>query len=255
MEKTQDLMLIVPANKERIFLERLITTSEDSGWKILAFGSDISKKEDLFSCGNNVFVTLDNDNVLTRTEDISFRFAKKDVEYKDKSLSAEVILEKKDGYYEIIICDCYWVDSTISYNDRSQNFIVSSVVRNFVLNTFFEEQLSDIVVQTKIRVVSSRPDKSMNEVIGNKAANLLKWISKNATDHIVFDLLNNVWKDFVFTIHRNNINVPHHNFMQWLEKEGWTEEMAHNLWGYLIYGLDILRCYDLENSNESEEQK
>jgi hypothetical protein len=118
---------------------------------------------------------------------------------------------------------------------------------NYILNQFFLFVVSDVVLQLGLQTESSKPNKSIEEIIGKDAAESLIRFSKGAnkvtgnTHPYDFDR----WCEFVFIIFREKIPLNIDEFVRWLkDEENWSDEMAWKLGIDLEYALDILEKYE-----------
>lgn len=216
MEVFQDLKLFVPPNKEQTFIKNLLAKTAKSDWK---------NKGD--------FESRYKKNTASSNE-IVFCFESHDISFNKKTLKAFVWMWKKKDFFEVFNI----VPSKSGSLDYGEY--------NFILNTFYKELLSDIIVKLNVKTDFSKPNKSMVDLIGKEANESLIQFSKNAnkttgnTNPFDFER----WCEFVFIIHRNKIALNIDDFVRWLEEEDWTNDVAWKLGLDLEYALNILKRYE-----------
>lgn len=216
MEVFQELKLFVPPDQEQHFIEILLTKTAKSDWKNRVDHESNYKK-----------------NTASLSE-IILCFESYDIAFNNKTFRAFVWMGKRKEYFEVfnIVPS---KSGSLAYGEY-----------NFILRTFYNELLSDIVVRLNIKTEFSKPNKSMIDLIGKEASESLIRFSKNAnkttgnTHPYDFER----WCEFVFIIHRNRIAVNIDDFVRWLEGEYWTNDVAWKLGIDLEYALNILKKYE-----------
>lgn len=217
MEVFQDLKLFVPLSAEQTFIEKLLANANSNNWE---------NKTD--------FESSYKKNTASYNE-LVFCFDTNDIVFNNKTLRAYIWMRKKKDYFEVFNI----VPSKSGSLDYGEY--------NYILNLFYNVLLSEIVEQLKIKTDFSKPNKSMIDLIGKKAAESLLRFSHNAnkttgnTNPFDFER----WCEFVFIIHRNNISLNIGDFVRWLEEEeDWTNDVAWKLGLDLEYALNILEKYE-----------
>lgn len=217
MEVFQNLKLKVPPEEEAKFAEFLIKRSENLQW---------------------IHKTEFEDNYRKNTashKDTIFCFESHEIEFNNKVLKAFLWIWKRNGYYEVFNI-VPTKSGSLSYSEY-----------NHILNVYYKEVLSDEIEKFGIGVIFSSPKSSIEDLIGDEAAQSLNRFSKNAnkttgnTNPFDFER----WCEFVFIIHRNKIKLNIDDFVRWLEEEeNWSNDIAWKLGLDLEYALNILEKYE-----------
>lgn len=216
MEVFQNLKIFVPTETEKDFVGKLLEKVKSSNW---------TQKTD-FETGYKKNTASDDLIICVETGELKFQ---------NEILKGFVWMWKKKNYFEV-----FNIIPT-----KSGSLTYSQY--NFLLNTFFNTILSDIVKNLQLKVEISNPNKSIIDLIGEDAGDTLLNFSKNANKSTgnthPYDF--NRWCEFVFIIHRQNIEINISDFIRWLEEEeGWSDDLSTKLGLDLEYSLDLLKKYE-----------
>lgn len=217
MEVFQNLKIYVPEDKEELFIKGFFNKLKSSNW---------THKTDFEAGYKKNTASTDDLIICIETDDLKFS---------NQTLKGFVWMWKKKNYFEVfnIIPS---KSGSLTYGQY-----------NFILNTFYDNLLSDIVRELELKTEVSNPNKSIIDLIGKDAGDALLKFSKSANKSTgnshPYDF--NRWCDFVFIIHRKEIPLNIDDFVRWLEEEeNWTNDIAWKLGLDLEYALNILEKYE-----------
>lgn len=219
MEVFQNLTVFVPDDKLVVFQQKLLKQALSQHWE----------PQDRFEADYKKNVLSDEPVICLKSPSLLLDL---------KQIQAYVWLRHSKGRFQLF--------NIIPALTRS----LSYQEYNFVLGTFYNLVVKGVAKKMDLDAIITAPEKSIEDIIGSDAYNALSRFSKAAnkstgnTNPFDFDR----WCDFVFIIHRNDIQLNSDDFSRWLEEdEGWPNELATKLAIDLEYALDILKRYEQYN--------
>ena len=217
MEVFQNLNIFVPDGIESNFIEKLLDNITKSEWNHKSdFESNYQKNT---ASEDKIVICIETPNLL----------------FNDVTLKAYVWFRKEEDHFEVFnIVPAK--SGSLSFNQY-----------NFILNKFYELFITNLREVFNLKIVFSKPNKSIIDFIGEDAADILIRFSRSANKSTgntnPYDF--NRWCDFVFILYRKEIHLSIGDFERWLiEEEGWSDDMASKLGLDLEYALDILEKYE-----------
>lgn len=117
---------------------------------------------------------------------------------------------------------------------------------NFILNEFNKKFILELNKKYHAKINISKSDKLIIDTIGEDALKSLVAFSHGANKSTgnTHPLDFNRWCDFVFIIFRNKIDIGVSELIEWLEENGWSEDMAHKLGLEFEYSINLLEKYE-----------
>lgn len=216
METFQKLKLYIPIEKESFFFTELRKNIESSNWKM-----------------RNELAENYHKHSFTKQSKI-FCVESPELFFNENIVQGILWMWDYNDYFEIF-----------NIIPTKSNFLKHNEY-NYILNEFNEVFIKNLCEKYSIRAELSTPEKFIIDTIGNDAFESLKSFSNNAnhaTGNIhPYDF--NRWCDFIFIIFRKQIELNTDELINWLNENGWNEEMSQRLGLEFEYSLNLLERYE-----------